>query len=241
MEPTLNKATTDGFNSPVDDYDELWNTSTSVSAGNATSERTFTEIDNLTINAEVIYDTSSEEMSTAKSRAGSKNYETTTDRITDPVAAYLTIATSSTESDFELTTEETTSRAEAVEWTSSLATAKPLFTSTYELPRGLLDQQNSITEPTSTVDIILSTDEITEPIAVDPEVDQSDRSTEGNSESDKRRIKRTSDIIYNKTCCYRIICPKPSRSDATEMSKSFQGFTEKPSEYRDYRHYILYS
>ncbi|XP_022160747.1 transmembrane channel-like protein 3 isoform X2 [Myzus persicae] len=220
----------------------------------STTETTIKTVDDLRITAEVIYydETSSSEDTSTTTESDVRythSYDETMENLTvglvtaesmteistmDLVTAQSTI-TSSTDVSFDFTsntselisssTESTlgeTIPSESVESTTSVVTE-----STESLDAVVLMANTTIDQSTITID---DNDEPYSTISSDDL--QFWPTDEMNASSKERRIvKRMSEVIFNGTHCFQIVCSPPSPViNVTEVPNGFQGFSEESSE-----------
>lgn len=229
----------------------------------STAETTFKTIDDLQITADVIYydDTfSSEDTATASefnvsythrydgatenSTEGLVSTEPMTENSTmDPVDVGLTITnpTNVLSEDFSSIISQSTSSTtqSAIDETIS-SESMELTPSTTPKLMASLDVEVLIANTTIDQSIITidNDDEPYTTIASDDlklwRTDEIIASSEG-----RRIVKRMSEVIFNGTHCFQVVCSSPSPvTNVTEVPNGFQGFSEKSSKYQSVYSYV---
>ncbi|XP_029345531.1 transmembrane channel-like protein 2 [Acyrthosiphon pisum] len=222
----------------------------------STTETTFKTVDDVQITAEVVYydekSSSENTATTAKSDVSyTNNYdemmenstvelvtaELMTENLTrDLVTAGSTI-TSSTDVSFDFGSTTPGSISSSIETAiGGTIPVEPTVESTTSLVTESTTSLDAVVAMANTTigQSIITVDDDDEPYSTISSDDLQFQATDENTESaeERRIVKRMSEVIFNGTHCFQIVCspPSPVTKYVTEVPNGFQGFSEKSSE-----------
>lgn len=225
----------------------------------STTETTFKTVDDVKITAEVVYydekSSSENTVTTVESDVSyTHNYDEmmenfTVDMVTtelmtenstrDLVTDGSTI-TSSTDVSFDFRSTTPGSISSSIE-TTSIGGTTPVE-STVESTTSVVTESTTsldtvvIMENTTIGQSIITVDDDDEPYSTISSEDFQFWPTDENiaSAEERRIVKRMSELIFNGTHCFQIVCspPSPVTKYVTEVPNGFQGFSEKSSKYQ---------
>jgi len=228
----------------------------------STAETTFKTIDDLRITAEVIYDdtlSSSEDNATTSEFdvSSTHSYDETTEKSTVGLVTAESMSDNSTVDtvdDWSTTTYPMNVSLDLSSIASQSISSSTQSAISETIPGEYVESTSSvIPESTASLDaeiLMLNTTIDQSIITMDNDDEQystivSDdlqllRTDEIIASSEKRRIvKRMSEVIFNGTHCFQVVCSSPSPvTNVTEVPNSSQGFSEESSKYQSVYSYM---
>lgn len=223
-----------------------------------TTEMTFKTVGDLQITAEVVYydETSSSENTTTTAESDvsyTHNYDEMTDNSTVGLATAESITENSTRD--LVTAGSTITSSMDVSFDFSSTTPTSILSSTETLIGETIPGKSTVGSMTSVItESMASLDAVV--VTANTTYDQSIISIDDDDElystissedlqfwptnekitstEERRIVKRMSEVIFNGTHCFQIVCPPPSpvTKYVTELPNDFQGFSEKSSKYQ---------
>jgi len=229
----------------------------------STTETTFKTVDDVQITAEVVYyDEKSSSENTATTAESDVNYThnydemmenstvgmvttelMTEDSTRDLVTSGSTI-TSSTDLSFEFGSTAPGSISSSIETTISgtIPVESTVESTTSVVTESTTNLDAVVIMPNTTiVQSIITVDDDDEPYSTISSEDLKflPADEEITSAEERRIVKRMSEVIFNGTHCFQIVCspPTPVTKYVTEVPNGFQGFSEKSSKYQSVNSY----